>query len=68
LHPIAETHPRQIKRGEDNNLAVLTEQNVRDIRNLAQHSTYKLIAQQYGIHPSTVYRIVKAKSWSHVTD
>jgi hypothetical protein len=68
LHPITETHPRQIKRGEDNNLAVLTEQNVRDIRNLAQHNTYKVIAKQYGIHPSTVYRIVKAKSWSHVTD
>lgn len=68
LHPIAETHPRQIKRGEDNNLAVLTEQNVRDIRRLAQDNTYKVIAKQYGIHPSTVYRIVNGKRWSHIKD
>lgn len=68
LVPVREIHPRQIKRGEDNNFAVLTEQNVRDIRRLAQDTTYKVIAKRYGIHPQTVYRIVKAKRWAHVTD
>jgi DNA invertase Pin-like site-specific DNA recombinase len=65
---VREIHPRQIKRGEDNNFAVLTEQNVRDIRQLAQAYTYKVIAKRYGIHPQTVYRIVKAKRWAHLKD
>ena len=68
LVPVREVHPRQIKRGEANHLAVLTEQNVRDIRTLAQTNTYKVIAHRYGVHPQTIYRIVKAKRWSHVTD
>jgi DNA invertase Pin-like site-specific DNA recombinase len=46
----------------------LTEQNVRDIRQLAQEYTYKVIAKRYGIHPQTVYRIVKAKRWAHLKD
>jgi Mg2+ and Co2+ transporter CorA len=68
LVPVREIHPRQIKRGEENNFAVLTEQNVRDIRQLAQEYTYKVIAKRYGIHPQTVYRIVKAKRWAHIKD
>ena len=68
LAPVRKVHPRQIKRGEDNNFAVLTEQNVRDIRQLAKENTYEVIAKKYGIHKATVYRIVNFKRWSHVKE
>lgn len=55
------------KCGEQSHFSVLTEKNVRDIRLLAdQHFTYQQIAQRFGIHKDTVYRIVKRKSWVHV--
>jgi IS30 family transposase len=45
----------------------LTEQNIKDIKLLAsQNVTYKEISKRFGIHPSTVYRIVKRKMWAHV--
>ena len=65
--PGSPIHPNHIKRGEENNLSVLTESNVLRIRDLAkQHVTYKAIAKEYGIHKDTVYKIVKRKTWSHV--
>lgn len=63
---VVKVHPRQIKRGEENNLAVLTERNVLDIRDLAKTTTYAVIAKRYGIHKDTVYRIVTFKRWSHL--
>lgn len=60
-------HPNQIKRGEAVHSSVLTEDNVKRIRDLAnQHVKYNTIATEFGIHPSTVFRIVKRKLWSHV--
>jgi len=60
-------HSNCTKRGEECGLSVLTEENVRSIRLLAEmNMTYKAIADKYGIHHSTVYRIVKRKQWSHV--
>jgi len=60
-------HPNHIKRGEDVHTSVLTEDNVRQIRSLAKDNvTYVVIAQQFGIHKDTVYRIVKRKSWTHI--
>jgi len=60
--------PCQYIRGEESPFAVLTEQNVRDIRKLAKHTRYVDIAKQYGIHRVTVYRIVHFKRWSHVKE
>jgi hypothetical protein len=57
---------RPTRRGEDCNLAVLTESNVLDIRRLALNTTYAAIAKQYGIHKDTVYRIVNRKLWTHL--
>lgn len=57
---------RRTQRGEANNLSVLTEANVREIRHLALDNTYESIAKKYGIHKSTVYRIVHFKIWSHI--
>lgn len=60
-------HSNCTKRGEECGLSVLTEENVRSIRLLAEmNMTYKAIADKYGIHHSTVYRIVKRKQWNHV--
>jgi predicted DNA-binding protein (UPF0251 family) len=60
-------HLNQIKRGEESNTAVLTEENVKQIRTLAENNvTYVAIAKQFGVHKDTIYRIVKRKSWSHV--
>ena len=54
-------------RGERVSSSVLTEDNVREIRNLsAAKQTYVQIAKQFGIHKDTVYRIVNRKSWTHV--
>jgi DNA invertase Pin-like site-specific DNA recombinase len=60
-------HVNHVKKGEANGSSVLLEQNVRKIRELAEQNViYKDIAKQFGIHPSTVYRIIKRKIWSHV--
>lgn len=56
-----------IKRGEENGGSVLTADNIRTIRQLAENKTkYETIAKKFGIHKATVYRIVKRKLWSHV--
>lgn len=60
-------HPNNSKPGEANPSSVLTEDNIRTIRELSrQHVTYKAIATQFGINEGTVYRIVKRKTWTHV--
>lgn len=60
-------HPNHVKRGEDNGSSVLTENNIRQIRELAkQNVKYTEIAIKFGIHLSSVYRIVKRKAWAHV--
>ena len=60
-------HPNTIKRGENNHNAVLNESNVKLIRELAsQRQTYKEIADKFGVHYDTIYRIVNRKLWSHV--
>jgi membrane-bound lytic murein transglycosylase B len=65
--PGCKPHPNQVKRGEENHSAVLTENNIRTIRQLSkQHKTYQEIATQFGIHKDTVYKIVNLKSWKHV--
>ena len=55
-------------RGERISTAVLTEDNVREIRRLSFecYQTYQEIASKFGIHKDTVYKIVKRKSWAHV--
>ena len=55
-------------RGERVSSAVLTEDNVREIRRLSLEccQTYNEIASRFGIHKDTVYKIVNRKSWAHV--
>lgn len=56
------------RRGEANNLAVLTEQQVREIRKLRQDTsmTYKAIGARFGVGYMAAYSIVKGLSWKHV--
>jgi hypothetical protein len=61
-------YPLQARRGQDNPFAVLTADNVRAIRRLAQHTPQYVIAARYGIHRNTVSRIVKRKLWAHLND
>jgi len=55
-------------RGERISSAVLTADNVREIRRLSFecYQTYQEIASRFGIHKQTVYKIVNRKSWAHV--
>jgi len=53
--------------GTNNGAAVLTEQNIRDIRQLKkQGKTTREIAAVYGINHGHVSRIVTYKVWTHV--
>jgi hypothetical protein len=53
--------------GSRNGFAVLTEQNVRDIRRRSEEgASNRAIAAVFGINASTVSRIVTRKVWSHV--
>ena len=65
--PGAKVHPNSVKLGSSNHLAVLTEDNVREIRRLAENkTTYASISASFGIHVSTVYRIVNRHLWAHI--
>jgi 5-methylcytosine-specific restriction endonuclease McrA len=44
----------------------LTKQQVLQIRELAKTLTYRDIGKQFGIHSSTVTRIVKREDWAHI--
>jgi hypothetical protein len=62
------SYPQQARCGQNNAFAVLTEDNVRAIRRLAQDTPQYVLAEQYGIHRTTVHRIVKRKLWAHLGD
>jgi transcriptional regulator NrdR family protein len=54
-------------RGSKNHNAVLTENNVRDMRKeYSDGSSYAAIAGKYGVGQSTVSRIVRRMNWTHV--
>jgi hypothetical protein len=53
--------------GESNPQAVLTESDVRRLRDQAAAGVPRLtLAAQYGVSPSTVTSIVNRQTWSHV--
>jgi DNA-directed RNA polymerase subunit RPC12/RpoP len=59
--------PERQQRGESNPSAVLTEDDVRRLRQRRRDgSTLVALAGEYGIARSTVASIVAGKSWSHV--
>lgn len=65
--PGVKQHDNCTLRGERVGTSVLTEENIRTIRKLAEEKIiYEEIAKRFGIHKATVYRIVKRKIWGHV--
>ena len=59
--------PRR-SRGELVNTAVLTEQQVREIRGLYATGkwTYASLAAQYNVYYTTIRAIVKRQTWRHI--
>ena len=65
--PGVKQHVNCLRQGLNNGSSILTKTNVLEIRRLAAtNHTYVSIAKVFGIHKSTVYRIVKRKLWAHV--
>lgn len=55
-------------RGEQNHVALLTDEAVRDIRvRIARGETQSSIASVYGVHKSTIGKVSSGKNWGHVT-
>lgn len=56
------------KSGEDSPNAILTEENIREIRSLyaAGGISFKKIGDRYGVNATHIYRIVKRQAWAHV--
>jgi hypothetical protein len=68
-----------VPKGEAHSKAKLTEQDVREMRSLFGDSEYRKgfgsiygiceeIGKVYGVHVTTVYKIVHGQSWRHVKD
>lgn len=56
------------RRGEKHGRARLNEQDVKRIRELAadRKRTQKSLAQEYGVHRTTITYVVSGKNWAHV--
>lgn len=56
-----------IARGQRNGAAKLSEQNVRDIRDLrSKGQSYSFIAMLFNVNHSTIWRIINGEHWTHV--
>lgn len=63
----ARIYRERMPRGEQNNLAVLTADQVRDIRSrAAAGDLQREIAARYGINRATISYIVARKTWKHI--
>lgn len=61
------TSERVPAKGEKVHTAKLCSTTIKDIRNLRQQGkTYRYIADKFGVHPTTISRILKGATWSHV--
>lgn len=66
----AERGPSVGRKGEAHSQVRLTEQDVREIRRryTAGGVTMRRLADEFGIHNTTVFGIVHRRIWSHVPD
>ena len=62
-------HPWLMRRGENHHMAILTDQDVMDIRHLytpyGKYSQFKL-AEMYGVARTTIQQIVERRTWKHI--
>lgn len=54
----------QMRARGEHRMAVLSEDDVRRIRDRCQHESQTAVARDYDIHPSTVSRIVRGERWA----
>jgi hypothetical protein len=66
----ARLHPERLKYGEDLPQAVLTKEAVRDIRRryAAGGISQPMLAREYGVHQSTIWKVIHGLWWKHVED
>lgn len=53
-------------RGEKIHLAILTAENVAFIRGNYKWGNGKLMAKQFGVHPTVIYKVMSGRVWKHV--
>ena len=53
-------------RGEEHGSAILTENSIREIRELIKTIPRKLVAKQYGVSRKTIDAIATRRRWGHV--
>jgi len=58
----------QVYRGEANQAATLTADQVRDLRHLAETTdlSYREIGERFGVDKATAWRVVQRKTWTHL--
>ena len=60
-------HPESVPRGENQHLAKLTDDGVRDIRTRCANGTLmRDLATEFGVSRQTIHRIVHRETWKHV--
>ena len=61
-------YPERVKRGENQHLFKLTEEQVREIRSKYiphKHSSLRL-AKEYNVSHNAIFAIIKYKTWKHI--
>src|SRR5699024_12336895 len=53
-------------KGSKNPRSILTETDVRDIKNKLNTMSVKSVADIYKVTPGTIYNIISGRSWKHV--
>ena len=53
-------------KGSKNPRSILTETDVRDIKNKSNSMSVKSVADIYKVTPGTIYNIISGRSWKHV--
>jgi HNH endonuclease len=60
-------HPESVQRGERNHRALLTAEQVQELRRRAANGErHRLLAAEFGITKKTVGKIVERRTWKHV--
>jgi hypothetical protein len=57
---------RKLRRGEDHHKAVLTEEQVRDIKARARTGLYSELGREFGVSYITIRDISLGRTWTHI--
>lgn len=66
----AYTHPEMIRKGEEHGRAILTEEDVLEIRAIHRKGSKKFgayaLARKYGMSPGAIQKIISGQNWKHL--